>query len=168
VRRRLALASLVAVIVGAGCAGRRVESGDTFSSPKGYSVRLPGGPWQVESDGGADVALRRPSANAGMLVNAACDGGAARRSLDTLARQLLAGLQDRHVLENGEVTVNGRRAAHALLEARGSAGAAPMRIEMYVVKAGRCVYDFLYAAPPASFETWRADFHGLVETLRTE
>jgi hypothetical protein len=168
VRRRLALAGLVAVMVGAGCASRRVESGDTFSSNKGYSVRLPAGPWEVESDGAADVALRRPSAHAGMLVNAACEGGTARRSLEILARQLLVGVRGRRVLENGEVTVNGRRAAHTLLEARVEDGAAPVRVEMYVIKDERCVYDFLYVAPPATFETWRGDFRGLVETLRTE
>jgi hypothetical protein len=122
----------------------------------------------MESDGRADVALRQSSSNAGMLVNASCEDGPARRSLEALARQLLVGLHDRRVLENGEVTVNGRPAAHALLEARAGEGAAPMRIEMYVIKAGRCVYDFLYAAPPATFDAGRADFRGLVETLRTE
>jgi len=103
-----------------------------------------------------------------MLVNAACDAPAARRSLESLARQLLVGLHDRRVLENGEVTVNGRRAAHAVLEARPGDGAAAMRIEMYVIKVGHCVYDFLYAAPPATFETGRADFQTVVESLRTE
>ena len=158
----------MALLVGAGCASRQLESGDTFSSPKGYSVKLPAGRWEVDREGRADVALRRPSASAGMLVNAACDGGAARRSLESLARQLLVGVHDRRVLENGEVTVNGRAAAHAVLEARAGDGAAPMRIEMYVIKAGRCVYDFLYAAPPATFETGREDFQNLVESLRTE
>jgi predicted Zn-dependent protease len=168
VRRRLALAGLVAVLVGAGCASRRLDGGDTFSSPKGYSVRLPGGRWEVDRERHADVALRRPSASTGIVVNAACDEPAARRSLESLARQLLVGVHDRRVLENGEVTVNGRRAAHAVLEARAGDGAAPMRVEMYVIKAGRCVYDFLYAAPPPTFETGRADFQTVVESLRTE
>ena len=42
---------------------------------------------------------------------------------------------------------------------------APTRIEAYVLKDQGCVYDFAYAAPPASFEAWRADFRRFVESF---
>ena len=45
---------------------------------------------------------------------------------------------------------------------------APVRVEAYVLKDTRCVYDFAYAASPATFETWRADFQRLVESFATE
>jgi hypothetical protein len=37
-----------------------------------------------------------------------------------------------------------------------------------VVKGDRCVYDLVYAAPPADFERWRGDFQRLVGTFRLE
>jgi hypothetical protein len=69
------------------------------------------------------------------------------------------------VLQEEHVTVAGRRAAHAVVEGRLGDGAPRMRVEAYVVKDDRCVYDFLYVAPPEAFETWRDDFVRLVETL---
>jgi hypothetical protein len=43
-----------------------------------------------------------------------------------------------------------------------------VRVETYVLKDARCVYDFAYVAPPASFEAWRAEFRRLVESFVTE
>ena len=68
------------------------------------------------------------------------------------------GFRDRVTLERGDVEVNGRLAAHTVLDGQLGSRDAPVRVEAYVLKDARCVYDFAYAAPPASFETWRADF----------
>ncbi|MGH7278234.1 MAG: hypothetical protein ACREJG_06050, partial [Candidatus Rokuibacteriota bacterium] len=144
----------------------RIEGG-VFSSSKGYAVTLPGGAWRVSEDGRADLELRHPADSAGMLVNAACEGQAPGRSFDILRRHLLAGLRHREILEEGEVAVGGRRAVHAIVDGQLADGAPRMRVEMYVVKDERCVYDFLYVAPPEAFEAWRPDFLRLVETLTT-
>lgn len=156
-----------AACVLAGCAGGRIESG-VYHSSKGYRVALPGPEWSVAEDGRADLELRHRAAPAGMLANASCDGRATAPGLETLARQLLVGFHGRATLERGEVEVNGRRAAHAVLDGRFASRDGPVRVETYVLKDARCVYDFAYAAPPASFETWRAEFQRLVESFATE
>ncbi|MGH7276784.1 MAG: hypothetical protein ACREIY_07105 [Candidatus Rokuibacteriota bacterium] len=163
----MALVSLLAAGALAGCAGGRIEGG-MYHSPKGYRVALPGAPWTVAEDSRADLELRLRAAPAAMLVNASCDGPAAAPGLDALARHLLMGFQRRTTVERGEVAVNGRRAAHTVLEGRLAAGDAPVRVETYVMKDARCVYDFAYAAPPAAFETGRAAFRRLVESFATE
>ena len=43
-----------------------------------------------------------------------------------------------------------------------------MKLEHYVARDDRCVYDFLYAAPLESFERWQADFRRLVSTFASE
>ena len=43
-----------------------------------------------------------------------------------------------------------------------------MRIESLSMKDGRCLYDFLYVAPRATFEATRADFARFVDSFRTE
>lgn len=158
---------LLAAGVLAGCAAGRIESG-VYSSSKGYRVALPGAPWTVAEDSRADLELRHRAAPAAMLANASCDGRAAAPGLDALARRLLMGFQRRATVERDEVAVNGRRAAHTVLEGRLAAGDAPVRVETYVMKDARCVYDFAYAAPPASFETSRAAFRRFVESFATE
>lgn len=167
--RRLVTIALGVAAAGlvAGCAGRRIEDG-VFHSSKGYRVALPGSEWTVVRASEADVELRHRAGPAAMLVNAECQGRVATRALPVLSRHFLMGFRSRTTVERDEVSLSGRRAARTVLDGRLSAGAEPVRVETYVMKDERCVYDFAYAAPPQGFETWRAAFRGLVESFATE
>jgi hypothetical protein len=147
-----------------GCAGKRIEQG-TFYSPKGYRITIPGAEWSIAEESRADLELRHRKAPIGMLVNADCNSAAPRRSLDALARNLFTGLRGRMVLEQGEVSLNGRPAERALVDLRSETGLPSMRVEAYVIKDQRCVYDLLYVAPVESFGIAREDFHRFVATL---
>lgn len=165
-RAPLALA-LGAVIAFTGCAGRRIENG-VYHSDKGYRLTLPGPDWSVAADSKADLELRHQDGLAAMLANAECDDRAKSRSAGLLLGQLLIGLLDRATIEQNEVPLNGQQALHRVLDGRVAADGAPTRIEAYVLKEQGCVYDFAYAAPPASFEAWRADFRRFVESFAKE
>jgi hypothetical protein len=159
--------ALTAVVVAAGCAGKRIESG-VFYSPKGYRVGVPGTEWTVVESSGADLEVRHREAPAAILANATCGDRTPASGLDVLSRHLLMGFQSRAMVEWGDVSVNGRRAAHAVLDSRLAAGDELTRVETYVMKDGRCVYDFALVAPSASFESWRAAFGQLVSSFATE
>lgn len=131
-------------------------------------MALPGPDWVLARESDADLELRHRSVAAGMLVHAACEAGAARRSLRVLARHLLLGIVGRTMVEQGEVALDGRGALHGVLEGRLAADGEPVRIETYVLKDDRCVYDLLYVAPQGSFDAWRADFQRLVDTFTME
>src|SRR5438874_855985 len=77
---------------------------------EGITAALGGG------GGRADLELRHRASPAGMLANASCDGHAGAPGLDALARHLLMGFRDRVTLERGDVEVNGRLAAHTVLD----------------------------------------------------
>ena len=64
--------------------------------------------------------------------------------------------------------MNGRQAVHRVLDGRLDADEAPTRIEAYVMRDERCVYDLVYAAPPSSFDAWRAEFRRFVESFAME
>ena len=161
----LALA-LGAVLAFTGCAaaGRRIENG-VYHSTKGYRLTLPGADWSVATESKADLELRHQDGMAAMLANAECDDRARSRSAGLLLDQLLMGLHDRATIERNEVSVNGRVALHRVLDGRVAADGSPTRIEAYVLKEDGCVYDFAYAAPPAAFDAWRADFRRFVESF---
>ena len=164
-RRAVALAA--ATLALGACAGKRIEHG-VFHAPAGYRVALPpDGAWQVVDDSRADLELRHRTAPAGMLVNGVCDPAVARREPEVLARHLLLGLRDRVEIERGEVPVNGQSMAHAVVEGRTETSTRRQRVEAYVATDERCVYDFLYAAPPETFDARRSDFQRLVESFRT-
>lgn len=164
--RCLALGA-IAMLAATGCAGARVRGG-VFESDKGYRVSLPSAEWTVASDTRADLELRHRDGRAGMLVNASCGRQHARASLRVLARHLLSGVRDRSVLTREDVSVNGKAARHAIVEGRLGGAGTPVKLELYVVRDDRCLYDFVYAAPPESFETWRPDFERLLRTFTTE
>jgi hypothetical protein len=162
----LILAAL-ATAIAAGCADKRIERG-IFRSPKGYHIAVPADGWMVTSDSRADLELRRRNDRLGMLVNAACATDAVRATLPILERHLLAGLRERKVMTEEDVTLAGRPARHAVLEGRYRDEREPVRIELYVMRDGRCVYDFLYVAPPASFAAGQPEFERFVNTFSME
>lgn len=167
VLRRAAALAAATLAVG-GCAGTRIEQG-IFHAPSGYRVTLPSdGVWRIVDDSRADLELRHRTASAGMLVNGACDPALAQRTPDVLERHLLMGLRDRKELERGEAPVNGRMASHRLLEGRMRDSDERVRVESYVLRGERCVYDLLFVAEPAAFDAERADFRRFVESFTGE
>ena len=147
-----------------GCRSAAVENG-RYASPKGYGVAVPSAGWTAVAQAEADVEWQRTSPPARMLVHGSCDDGSPRRPLPVLARQLMMGVRDRTVIEKGEVTIAGRPAGHVVVEGRSVEHSDRVRIEAYVVKGTRCVYDFLYAAPVESFEASRPEFRRVVDSL---
>ena len=162
----------VALVLGAfvvltGCAGQRIENG-VYYSTKGYRVTLPGADWSVAVESKADLELRHHDGTGAMLANAQCDDHTRSRSADLLLGHLLIGLRDRATIEQEEISLNGRRAVRRVLDGRLNVADAPTRVEAYVMKDERCVYDFVYAAPPPSFDAGRAEFRRFVESFALE
>jgi hypothetical protein len=167
VRAAACAAALAAALAVAACAGPHIENG-VYRARNGYRVTLPRDGWVVERGSSADLELRHQSGLAAMLVNATCDVPAVDRRPDVLVRQLLLGLRDRVVVESGEVPVNGRLATHTVMEGRMQKSDERRRIESYVVKGDRCVWDLVYAAEPGAVEATRGDFQRLVESFVTD
>jgi hypothetical protein len=165
--RDVAAIAAVASLALAGCAGTRIASG-TFHSSKGYRLTVPGPEWAPTLRGDADLELRHHPEPARMLVNASCEDVPSHAPLEVLMRHLLVGLQHRTVILRETVMVDGRPAQHSLLAGQAADADDPVRVEAYVVRDGRCVYDFLYAAPEGSFGVWQADFRQLVGTFARE
>lgn len=161
----MAALGLATCLAGCSTAAGRVENG-TFHSAKGYAVTLPRDGWHVQRDGRADLELKRDAPAGGMLADATCEPGALERPLPVLARHLTFGLSEREPVQSEETTVQGRPAARAVV--RGVVDGAPVAVEALVVKSDRCVHDFLYVAPEASFQAGRAEFRSFVESLALE
>jgi len=156
------LDALVLALVIAGCSASRIENG-VFYSPKGYQVSLPRQGWVVKPGGAAEIELQRRDPAGGMLADATCDDKTADRPLTVLTRHLTFGLKGRVLEDGGPLTLAGRPAQRAVV--RGSLDGTPVGVEAVVIKGERCVYDFLYVAPTAAFETGRSDFRAFVESF---
>jgi hypothetical protein len=166
-RRAAGLGLLVLLVAVSGCAVKRIENG-VYHSSKGYRVTIPSGQWTPVDGSPADLELRHRGGSAGMAVNAVCEGGAPRRTTGVLTRQLLIGLRDRVVIGRGTVEVGGRAASRLVVEGRLEEGAGRVRVDTVVLKDGRCLYDFLLAAPPDGFDATRGDFERFADSFRME
>ncbi|HEX3176380.1 MAG TPA: hypothetical protein VHZ49_06875 [Methylomirabilota bacterium] len=171
-RARAARAALVAgvALVGAvvGCAGRRLDDSGTFRSEHGYRVTVPSAGWSVVGDTPADIEVRRADGRAAMLAAATCRAAATRAAASVLGRHLLLGLRDRETLVSEAAALAGRRGIHVIVEGRMQGRAERVRVESYTVKDTRCVYDLMYAAPVAVFDTFRTDFERFVQSFTAE
>ena len=154
--------ALLGVVLLTGCSVSRIENG-IFYSPKGYQVSLPRQGWAVKPGGAAELELQRQDPAGGMLSDATCDDKTAGRPLTVLTRHLTFGLKDRILEDGGPLTLAGRPAQRTVV--RGSLDGAQVGVEAVVIKGERCVYDFLYVAPAAAFETGRGDFRAFVESF---
>jgi hypothetical protein len=161
----------IALLAAVGCAtgrGTRIEGG-VYRAPSGYRVTVPGAEWDVMRDEArgsrTDLQLRHRDGRAAMLAHGACEGAAARRSFDILTRHVLVGLRDRTIVEDGSAQVNGRTAAHTVVDARRRQSDERVRVESYVVKDERCVYDLLFVAVPDVFEARRPAFQAFVDSF---
>jgi hypothetical protein len=112
--------------------------------------------------------LRHPATGAGILANVECGPGPARQELAVLARRLFVGLRARETLDNGVTTLGGLPAVHASMEAQVTGDNERMRLEAYVTKDERCVYDLVYVAPTAVFAERHGDFRRFVESFARE
>ena len=146
----------------AGCSASHIESG-VFHSAQGYRVSLPAQGWVVKTGGTAELELERRDPAGGMLADATCEAKTVTRPLNVLTRHLTFGLQDRVLTDRGPLTVDGRPAQRVLVH--GNMDGQPVGVEAVVVKGERCIYDFLYVAPAASFEAGRGDFQAFVQSF---
>ena len=165
--RRAGAVWIGVVLVLVGCAGRQTPDAE-YRSAKGFRVVLPGQDWRVVGESRADLELRHRGAPAGIVVNASCDSRLVGRSVEALRLEILAGFSDREVAVRDAVAVAGREAAHRGVEGQAGVTGERVRVELFVLKGDRCVYDLLYAAPPVDFARGQADFQRLVGTLTLE
>ena len=163
----LVLAGALGALALSGCAGRRITEG-VYHSDKGYRVRIPGPDWMVVDRSPADLELRHRDGAAGIVVNALCEGRAARRPVGVLRSQLLAGLRERRMIERGEVSLDGRRGTRTVVEGQAVVPGPRFWIDTVTVTDARCVYDLIYAAPVETAVGHRADFDRLVGSFATE
>jgi len=84
--------------------------------------------------------------------------------LPILARNLFISLDDAHPDRSETFPLRGREALR--MDGEGSLDGVPLRMRVVVMKKDFCLYDFMYLAPPAHFETGLPDFMRYVYELQ--
>lgn len=144
----------------AGCAAGRIV-GETYRDHEsGFQVRLPPASWTPRPLDGAALSLGSAALRAGMALLVDCRGPEPGELLG-VARHLFFGLEEKRIQERETVRLHDTVGVRTRLSAR--LDAAPVEVEGVTFRRGRCLYDFIYVAPPAVFPRGRPDFEAFVQ-----
>lgn len=119
---------------------------------------LPDG-WAPTKVDGLAVAFYHAAFGATAGVAPICEG-VPDSSLESLAQQELIGLEERRILEENRVAVDGREAVEWVVA--GSIDGVEMRVNLVVFRKGPCVYDLNLVSSPEGFERARPEFKAFV------
>lgn len=150
------VAALAALALLAGC-GPSVRFSEWVLTKKLTSYRL--GPlpdtWQRVDRFAGDVAFMNPDTSAVIMANASC-ADYEDAPLRSLTRHLLIGFTDREILQEAEVTLDGREAlvTTVLAELDG----VDVKMTLCVLKKNRCIYDMSYTSPVPVYDRGLDDF----------
>jgi hypothetical protein len=107
-----------------------------------YRVGRLGAPWERVRMADNDLSFHREGAGS-ISVTATCEGYDDVPA-EALLNHLLFGTTNRTYVLDEDVTLDGRGARHALVDAE--LDGVPVRIEVYVVVRGGCVFDLSYVS----------------------
>ena len=145
----------------AGCATGRIVDGTYRDRAHGYEVRLPPAPWVLAPLDGAVLSFKAPPLGAAMALDVECQNPE-QGELPWVARHLFFGLRDTRAQEREVIQMSGAEAIRSRLQA--TLDGQPVEVEGVTVRRGGCLYDFMYAAPPAEFSRGRPDFETFVNS----
>ncbi len=158
----VAMVGLAGLVVGC-AAGRTRTEGQTVVVPgKGYRVALPPGWERIDTD--ADLALRQPATEAGLMAHGTCEGRVPQRTLSVLARHLRFGLRDVRDLVETPVELAGQHGVRSRFTAR--LDGSPVAVGAVTLQGRGCVYDLVVVAPPERLPAVADDFERFAASFR--
>ncbi|HVJ93756.1 MAG TPA: hypothetical protein VM580_28330 [Labilithrix sp.] len=162
--RHLVLAACLAAC-SAGKARGSFDGNVYRSGPIAFQLPDPPPSWKRIDVDEAALAFRDDAHDASVLLNARCLTADDRTPLAALTNHLLIGATEREYLSQETEAFDGREALHTKLKAKWDG--VPMHIDIYVLSKDGCIYDFVYFAAPAGFESGAPAFESFVRGFRT-
>jgi len=122
--------------------------------------------WRRIEGTGKAVGFRDDAHEGTALVGARCNVASDDAPLLPLTNHLLMGTTEREIEKQEVIPFDGREAMHTIVRAK--LDGVLMAYDIYVLKKDDCVYDFVYVASPAHFESGVAAFDRFVTGFHTE
>lgn len=147
----------------AACAAGRIV-GETYRDPDhGFQVRLPpaGAGWIPRPLDGAALSFESPELRAAMALVVECSAPETG-DLPGVARHLFFGLEGKRFEAREAIRLHDAPGVRTRLRAR--LDDAPVEVEGVTFRRARCLYDFIYVAPPAAFPQGHPDFDAFVQS----
>ena len=145
----------------AACAAGRIV-GETYRDPEnGFQVRLPPAGWIPRALDGATLSFESPDLRAALALLVECHAPETG-DLPGVARHLFFGLEGKRFEAREAIRLHDAPGVRTRLRAR--LEDAPVEVEGVTFRRARCLYDFIYVAPPAAFPQGHPDFDAFVQS----
>lgn len=163
--RGRALGLLALALAACGGAGATFDGHVYHRGDVSFAVGSVPSSWrQVHVDQDA-LAFRDDAQQASILVAGQCGVSSDDVPLVALTNQLIMGTTERQYTKEETLSFDGREARHTVLHAK--LDGVPLVWDIYVLKKNGCVYDMVYAAPPARFDEGAPSFERFAADFRT-
>ena len=153
-RRAAAIVMVVAAALALGACGKKTYT----KASKFRHGDLPEG-WEKTRVKGLAIAYYHSDYGATAGVAPMCDG-ISDSTLESLAQQELVGLEQRELVEESRVSVDGREAIDWVV--KGSVDGVVVVMNLVVFRKEGCVYDLNLVSRPETFDKARTEFRSFV------
>jgi hypothetical protein len=161
--------ALVVLVSAAACGGGKARGSFDGSVYREGTIAFQIAPapaaWRRIEVTDAALAFRDEAHDASVLVNARCKKPDDGTPLAALTNHLVMGSTEREILSERVEPFDRREALHTKMHAKWDG--VPMALDIFVLKKDGCVYDFVYMAPPPSFDAGALEFESFVKSFRT-
>ena len=131
-----------------------------------YTVDHPGYGWKkLPRSGGADRAWQHHASQSVIYVDANCDQKFSDQNLKDAIVSLTHGITEKKVEFRKYLSVAQRKAI--LQVQNGELDGIPLKLALLVVSKNRCLFDFMYIAPPKQFIVGLPNFLRTAQSLDT-
>ncbi len=146
-----------------GCASLQIKEGVFFPFHKQYTVSIPRGDWEVTKLSGEDITLRNKGCQATITLITS-DIKNEEISLESINARLFIGVKDKKTLVKEIVPVGSSHAMHTVLEC--IVNGQKLRIDSYIIKSKKKVFDLVYWAPLDVFDYGQGEFEYTVKSFK--
>lgn len=130
-----------------------------------FRVSTPPSSWRRLEVTHASLAYRDDAADATIAVNGRCRVDGDDVPLASLTQHLFLEFTNREITTQEVVPFDGREAMHTVLVAK--LDGVPKKFDVWVLKKDGCVYDFVYIAPTARYDSGVGGFQRFVQGFST-
>lgn len=154
---------IATLFVFSSCSSAQIVDNRFLNLRSSYEITIPGEPWEKIKINNEDLAMRNQESNANFAI-ISHPSKSDKVTLEALYKQLFIGIKGKSILKKQYVSIDNRRALHAVLE--GELDNIKLRINAYIIQAKDVICDIVYWSTPEKFDISLEDFERVVNSFK--
>lgn len=154
---------MACLFVATGCATTQIRDGIFSPSHGNYAIHVPNDRWEPIRLHKEDITLWNKQYNASIAI-ISTDRENKKSSLELFANRLFIGMQNKRIVAREPVLINDYQAIRTILT--GEIDNFTLKIDSFIIKTDKKVYDLVYWVSPEFFHYLHDDFLNMIKTFK--